>query len=174
MFRKVFITILILQFALIANAQSDCYYKLDKEKILANKNLDIFFKKLETDSFIIWNDKDKIPAYIMKQFNCISDNAKLANPSEKFEENDFVTDSTLPGRQLIFCAKSKNLFVLTYVHGGLAEHIHIVLMEFEKEKLVDVWCGVNIDELKDIKEIISFIKNNRDKEDGLNTNIIEL
>jgi hypothetical protein len=168
------VTSLYLTFAFIVNGQSQCVYKIDTAGILANRNLDTFLSELETDSFTVTNNKKDIPRLIKKQLRCMPDGFSIANPGKRYQATDVVVwrVKPLPRRQLIFLAKSKDMLIMTYFIGGIGKSGHILLIKFQDKKILDLWTGYSFNGLETKQSIINTINQNRNREWGLNTNII--
>lgn len=154
-------------------AQKNCEYKIDKNKILQNLNLDSFIQKLKRENFTVYNDKKSIPNNVQKELVCIATEFTIANPKENYQSDCNVLEE-LPKRQLIFLAKSENILIMTYATGGIGTSTHFLFIQFDSEKIIDLWSGVGIGIIKhkSIEEIAEFISSQRNKKWGLNTNII--
>jgi hypothetical protein len=61
---------------------------------------------------------------------------------------------------------------MTYLIGGIGVSTHLVFIQFDNEKIIDIWAGLGSEGLKSNKDIEKFIKELRNKEWGLNTNIV--
>ena len=116
---------LIVSFCLVltlnVSGQNTCGYKLDTAAILSNKNLDDFLAVLQTDSFIVTNDKKDIPRSIKKQLNCMTNGFSIANPGEPYQATDVVTwrIKPRPRRQLVFSCEKQQ-----YASNDLLERWH--------------------------------------------------
>ena len=78
----------------------------------------------------------------------------IADPGEKFEATDYITDPDLPRRRLIFAGVAQDRAFIHYEEGGIA---HSYIVEFFRLKSIDVavglWsshCGAakNLEEMK--------------------------
>jgi len=170
-FTKYFILVFILATSFHSFAQKHCDYKIDTTKILLNENLDSFLIKIRQETFIVSHDKKDIPSFIKKELDCLTHNFSIANPNKAFNATD-VYDDKLPDRQLLFIALNKELFIMTYLRGGIGEQTHILFVKFQNDNIIDLWTGVCLQDLKSKNEIINYIKTHRDKDWGLNSNII--
>jgi hypothetical protein len=143
--KRCWLTIIsLLCFVWAANAQTDCYFKIDEEKVgVYNEHLDYFVKKFQRDTFVVSTDKNLIPEYVQRQLYCIFKDT-IANSNEEYQATCTVTDH-LPWRRLNFFASSKNIYLINYNKGGFGVWTGIIIMEFAKQGIV-----VN-DELKLIK-----------------------
>lgn len=145
--------------------QKDCGFKIDKEKILKNENLDFFLNKLKNEKFDITNRKEDIPKHVFKQLECLNDEFTIANPNEDYQSSDIIDlDKKLPERGLIFYAKSKSTLVLYYsISIGPGITSKILFIEYNAEKIIDFWCGNSMGraDVKDLEGINIII--NREK-----------
>ena len=122
--------------------------------------------------FYVTNKKEEIPEQVLGQLKCLTEGFSIANPGEKYQDSDIIELSeNLPGRGLIFLAKSKNNLIMVY---GVTHGSRFVFINFDETTIKDFWCGVSFGkpEIKSIKQIINRIEYYRDKTWGLNTNII--
>jgi len=158
------------------SGQRNCAYKIDTASILTNRNLDNFLAALETDSFVVTNNKKDIPRFIKKQLRCMTNGFSIANPGQRFQATEVVEwrIKPLPRRQLVFLAKSHNMLVMTYYKGGFGKSGHVVFIKFQGKKISDLWTGNALNGMETMQGIIDNISQNRNKEWGLNTNIVTL
>ena len=171
------------------HAQNDCNIPINEKRILSNQNLDFFLKKLKTDTFTTDTDKRHIPVYIREKLRCLFGNTTnpseelnatdeiMANPSEDYNATDVISDVHLPWRQLLFFAlnKSKNVFLITYYKGGVGRSTITIMMRLSnqyKNQVRDIWIGQTLFGGSTLPELIAFIQENRDKKDGVNTNMV--
>lgn len=163
---------MLLLFPIVSLGQKNDVFKIDTAKILANKNLDAFVETLKTDSFQSFTNKSAIPSFLQKQLNKLARGFSIANPNQPYQ-CCCTSPRRLPERQLIFLAKSKNVLAMTYRTGGIGVSIHLLLIKFEKNKIIDMWTGYCWENIISVGDIIRYI-NDRKKEWGLNTNLMTL
>ncbi|HMC86592.1 MAG TPA: hypothetical protein VKI61_13790 [Chitinophagaceae bacterium] len=168
---KRIVAIFTLTISLYAFGQKNCDYKIDTAKILLNENLDSFLFKIKQETFSVSHDKKDIPSFIKKQLDCWTRNFSIGNPKETFNATD-IYDEKLPDRQLLFLAVNTELFIMTYLRGGFGEQTHMLFIKFHSNRIVDLWTGVSLQDLKSKNEVLDYIKTHRNKDWGLNTNII--
>ena len=113
-----------------------------------------------------------------------SGNFSIANPNENFkagctsltirnEKGNIISlDENLPNRQLIYFGLGKDIALMTYYTGGIGKSEHILILKYKGKSIIDFWCGNVLVDLKTKDEVLKFLKTNKDKEWGLNTNII--
>lgn len=146
-------------------------FKIDTAAILANENLENFVQKLRTDSFQISVDRKAIPIFIKKQLNSLVKGFSIANPNEPWQ-CCCTSPKRLPDRQLTFLAKSKEVLVMTYKTGGIGVSTHLLLIKFDKNKIIDLWTGYCFSEVKNVNSIVFYIDEAMKNRKELNTNIV--
>jgi len=122
------------------NGQAQKPFQLNDQKILRNENLDYFVVKLQTEHFIKFNTKDKIPSFIKEQLPFINDSS-IANPNEEYNATDVVLNEHLPWRQIRYGAISNDVLVLYYDKGGFASTNVVMLISFGNDIVKDVWIS---------------------------------
>jgi len=65
----------------------------------------------------------------------------MANPGERFEVTDVITDSSVPRKRLIFAAVSQDKCIVSYEQGGRGHTFHIALFRLNSNKAEPVWQG---------------------------------
>lgn len=87
---------------------------------------------------------------------------KLANPGEKWNATDVVTDPTLPGKRLIWAAVGGEYYVVHYERGGIAHSFHILVGRLAKNdaKPKVLWRAVG-GPLKDYAAFLIALRNGR-------------
>jgi hypothetical protein len=163
---------ILLTFSFSSSAQK-CSYTIDTAKILSNKNLDKFISDLQTQKFITINDKKGIPVFIKKQLDCLTKKFSIANPDQEYA-CCCTSSQKLPSRKLIYLAISGNTLVMSYLTGGFAESTHLLLIQFDNDKILDLWTGHCSENIKSNQGIAKYLTENKNKEWGLNTNLIYL
>ena len=75
---------------------------------------------------------------------CAGDNGRLAEPGEKWNATDAITDTTLPGKRLIWAAVGGDYYVIHCERGGIAHTFHILVAKLTKgdAKPKVVWRAV--------------------------------
>jgi len=122
------------------HSQAQKPFQLNGQKILRNENLDFFVVKLQTEHFIKFNTKDKIPSFIKEQLPFINDSS-IANPDEYYNATDAVMNDRLPWRQIQYGAISNDVLIVYYKKGGVASNDIILLVSFVENKVGDVWIS---------------------------------
>ncbi len=146
-----------------ADKQKSPKNETGKNRTVLDKKLDFFVEKLRKEQFTILKSKKDIPDFIKVQMPGFNDSS-LADPGEKYQEPGVEPiDSTLPGRRIVFLAKSKNIFVIAYVKGGAKASDHIALIQYKGDAAVDVLPRVGCHNCKSVKAIMRFINVDREK-----------
>lgn len=75
---------------------------------------------------------------------CADTAGRLAEPGQKWEATDHITDSSLPRKRLIWAAVAGQYHVVHYERGGLglSRHILVAILSDGEPKLKVVWHGV--------------------------------
>jgi hypothetical protein len=92
---------------------------------------------------------------------------RIANPGKTFNGGD-VIQWNLPNRQLVFLARSQNVFVIQYRKGGFASSDHLVFILHNGKQIVDLWKGlflvaVDLQSVKELNQYMSYITNDKVK-----------
>jgi len=98
-----------------------------------------------------------LPAGIQKLYTAKDGfRAAIADPGEKFQVTDVITDPDLPRRRLIFAGVAQDRVFVHYEKGGIGRSYLIELFRLESPGIaVGLWSGYrgpakNIEELKDL------------------------
>jgi hypothetical protein len=69
---------------------------------------------------------------------------KLAEPGQKWNATDAISDPTLPGKRLIWGAVGGEYYVVHYERGGIAHKFHILVAKLSKNdaRAKAVWRAV--------------------------------
>ena len=167
---KSLIGFFILTVTLNASGQDNCSFKIDTAKILANINLDTLLSEFQIESFKVSTDKKDMPHFIKKQLNCLTHGFSIANPGQLYQNTDVIVQK-LPSRQLIFLAKSKNMFVMTYQMGVMGLPRKILIIKIKDKTIIDFWSGQGFEDLDTKRHIVDYLKQNLNTK-KLNTNMI--
>jgi hypothetical protein len=103
--------------------------------------------------------------------NNLTDSFSIANPGENWQVG-CVVEQPLPLRQLIYLGIGNDIALMTYYTGGFGKLEHVLIFKFSNDKILDFWCGNITTDIINKKEIVKYLKDNKDKEWGLNTNIV--
>ncbi len=148
-------------------------YKIDTNNILTNKNLESLIRIIKKSELKEIKTVNEIPFFIKNFLNSITSDFSIANPEEDWNIS-CDEDEQLPSRQLVYFGIGSNIVLMTYFTGGFGKSEHILIIKFNKTKIVDFWCGSSLKDLYNKNEILNYIKINKYKKMGLNSNIINL
>lgn len=178
----------------------DGKYQIDTNAILNNNNLKQLIDDLERADLKEKKTIAEIPTFIKLFLDSLTDNFSIANPGEDWRVGcivpmeidnstqkksvDSKTGDTVitvsmktkhvPTRQLIYFGIGSNIALMTYYTGGIGKSEHILIFKFNSNEIVDFWCGNILTDVNNKTEILKFLKDNKKKDWGLNTNIIYL
>ena len=141
-------------------------------EILSNKNLPKLIEKLENCELKEENNVSQMPEIVSNFLDGLSENFIIANKNGQWNATDIILDKNLPNRKLLYLGNGKNISLLTYNKGGIGKSTQILIMEYDKEKMLDFWCGSVLVDLNNKDQIIKYLKENMTKKWGLNTNIL--
>jgi hypothetical protein len=151
----------------------DGHYQIDTTTILTNKNLPPLIDILKKADLAEKKTVSEIPVFIKSFLDNLTDTFSIANPGEDWQVGCII-DEPLPSRQLIYLGVGSDIALMTYYTGGIGKSEHILILKFSDNKILDFWCGNIATDLTNKTEIINYLKANKDKDWGLNTNIIYL
>lgn len=156
--RQALTTIVFPLFILITHAQKACSYSIDTIRANYKSNLDSILSKLDTTTLVISHNKKDIPSIIKKEIKCLNSSFAIANTGEKYLSTDIHIGHNLPTRQLIFMAKGKNFFMMTYNHGGIGWHQHILFVQFTGDSILHFWTSQAVGNLNSAADVLFYIK----------------
>jgi len=86
---------------------------------------------------------------------CAGDNDRPADPGQKWNATDVITDPTLPGKRLIWTAVGGEYYVVHYERGGIAHTFHVLVATLTKNnaKPKVVWRAVG----GPVKDYVAFL-----------------
>ena len=150
---------------------SDGHYKIDTTTILSNKNLQPLIDLLEKSNLSEIKNVTALPSFIKTFLDNLTDSFSIANPVENWQVG-CVIDKPLPSRQFVYLGIGDQVALMTYYTGGFGKLEHVLIFKFSNNKILDFWCGNTMTDLMNKKEIVNYLKDNKNKEWGLNTNMI--
>jgi len=162
----------------------DGKYQIDTSAILNNHNLQQLIEDLEKAELADKKTVAQIPSFLKSFLDSLTEGFSIANPGEDWQvgctsltmvdEKGNVISEEMPKRQLIYFGLGQDLALMTYYTGGFGKSEHILIFKFKGNKILDFWCGSILTDAKNKLEILNNLKTNKDKDWGLNTNIIYL
>ncbi len=93
---------------------------------------------------------------------CADERGRLADPGQKWEATDAITDASLPRKRLIWGAVSGEYYVVHYERGGRGHSFHVLVATFAKgeAKPKFVWRGVG-ERIKDYSAFLDALRNGK-------------
>ncbi|MFA5335748.1 MAG: hypothetical protein WC324_02385 [Candidatus Omnitrophota bacterium] len=75
---------------------------------------------------------------------CADESGRLAEPGQKWEITDVITDVTLPRKRLIWAVTDGEYYVVHYERGGYGHSFHVLVVTLTKGDAAprDTWYGV--------------------------------
>jgi hypothetical protein len=91
-----------------------------------------------------------------------ADDGRLAEPGQKWNATDAITDPTLPGKRLIWAAVDGEYYVVHYERGGIAHTFHVLVATLTRNntKPKVIWRGVG-GPLKDYAAFLIALRNGK-------------
>jgi hypothetical protein len=65
----------------------------------------------------------------------------MANPGQRFNATDFIYDSSVPRKRLIFAGVSQDKCFIYYEQGGIGLSSLVALFKLKSTKIEPVWNG---------------------------------
>jgi len=124
------------------------------------KNDDIILTTInepQKDKPLIWKEysiKDSMPDILIRKLNELGESSfELAYPTEPFQHSDVIVNDKLPWKQLRFLGKSGDIWIITYMHGGVGLHYHLVICKTSNNEIKSLRAGVSLVDLETIAQI---------------------
>ncbi len=94
---------------------------------------------------------------------CADENGRFAEPGQKWEATDAITDPKLPQSRLIWVAIAGEDYVVHYERGGYAHTYHVLVVTFrpDDKKADIVWSAVGGGRLKDYRAFVAALEGNK-------------
>lgn len=112
-------------------------------------------------SWIEFKTKDSIPLPLIK-FLSNEVTFKIADPHEKYNATDLLIDS-LPNKQLVFIAKNKNEWRMSYIQGGFGKYYVLIQCKIDNDSVYDVKISESLTQIKGNKAVEKLIQENKIK-----------
>jgi len=115
---------------------------------------------LREDAFSGISSVKEIPASVLMKFAEIAKdpNLKIANPGEKFQATDVISEAGLSSRRLIFGGISKEYCVLHYERGGRAHSYYVILFKRSGNDASFLWGGVTNQKIRNLSALRELIR----------------
>lgn len=94
---------------------------------------------------------------------CADHSGKLAEPGQRWQEADFVADTSLPQKRLIWAAVSGERYVVHYEKGGRGHSFHVAVFSLAKgeQKPKVIWRGIGFDRFKDYAAFLDGLRSGK-------------
>ena len=137
---------------------------VNQSLILQDKNLGAFIADLKKSSILLRKSVKGIPS-VVKDFlvSFTTDEFSIADPGKEWNCCDGGWDDDLPNRELINVGSDGHLFMITYLTGGIGVGEHIILIAYNKKRVLDFWTGDISERLERKNEIIEYLITAKDK-----------
>ena len=146
---------------------------LDTAAILANHRLDQWLAEAQEAPLVVHRSTQALPAGVHSFLERITGEAfTLANPGEKYQETDVVYEHGLPTRQLVYLGVGDSLVVLAHYLGGYGVSERVMFFKMREQKVVDFWTGFVRGKADTKESILQYLRENKDRKFGINTNIL--
>ena len=106
-------------------------------------------------------DRD-ILSMLNKQFHGVR---RLANPKERYEATDQISDASLPSRRLILAGLAPNCSFVAYEHGGRGYHLHFIVFRRDHGTWQIAYNGTGWSDGNDLDSLLKAIRNRRLRDD---------
>lgn len=97
---------------------------------------------------------------------CADENGRIAEPGQKWEPTDVITDSSLPRKRLIWAVTNDEYIIVHYERGGYAHSYHVLIARLKHgdTKPILIWRATG-SHLKNLKAFLAALKNKDDLDD---------
>jgi mono/diheme cytochrome c family protein len=106
--------------------------------------------------FTVEKNVDRLPANLKSAFASLAKmpDFKMANPGEKYQETDVISELGLPSRRLIFAGISKDRYFIHYEKGGIFHSYHLAVFDVSPEgKVTFHWGGAGGPAANDLAQL---------------------
>jgi hypothetical protein len=110
----------------------------------------------DSSAFRETHSKKDLPTSVVAL--CADKNGKLADPGMKWEATDFIRDSSLPTKRLIWAVTNNHYYIVHYERGGYSHSFHYLVAIVENDTAKAVWRGVGDKQVRNLAEFITALK----------------
>ena len=126
-----------------------------------NKNIQESSTNTSEENWTEYNTRDSIPELFNEALgNFHKGNFELANPDERFNATDMITDS-LPRQKLSLLSKSGDKWRLTYIQGGFGKYYVYAQCEIRNDSIHNFVIAESILALEDHDSIDKYLSENK-------------
>lgn len=101
-------------------------------------------------------ETSKLPPEIVAL--CADSNLRLAEPGQKWESTDYIIDSSLPRRRLIWAVVKDKYYVVHYESGGRGHSFQILIATTIQQQPKVIWQGGGFARLKNYKVFVDTLQ----------------
>jgi hypothetical protein len=147
-------------------------YQYNEEEILSNRSVDKIIEVLNNENLKFYAKASGIPTAVKRIVSSRGQKFRIVDVGKDYQAGCIVNGR--PERQLIALFRNEEYGVLTYNHGGVGNHSHIMYFRIQNSAVTEFWVGLgegrDLANKEKIKEILLV---NRGREWGLHTNMVE-
>jgi hypothetical protein len=110
--------------------------------------------------FSIEKGVDRLPDSLKSAFARLAGEPdfKMANPGEKYQETDVISEQGLPFRRLLFAGISNDRYFIHYEQGGIGHSYHVAVFGVDPGgKVRFLWGGPGFRAAKDLEQLRTMI-----------------
>jgi hypothetical protein len=92
---------------------------------------------------------------------CADHNGRIAEPGQKWQVTDVITDDTFPRKRLIWAATDGDYYVVHYESGGIGHSFHALVARLKGDDNPSfMWHGVGR-QLNDFRAFLDAVESNK-------------
>lgn len=130
-----------------------------QKRILNDVSLVEVKHSLGCDDYVISFEKEDIPSELISILsNWRDERFIIANTDEEYNLTDCEDDS-LPFRKLISVIRNEEYAFISYHHGGIGYHTHILWCKISDNNIIDIWICNSYNENVRINDIKKELEN---------------
>jgi hypothetical protein len=118
---------------------------------------------LRADTFVSSERVDLLPLSVRTTFakSLKAASFSMADPGEKFQVTDVITEAGLPNRRLVFAVRSSDHCLLHYERGGRGHSYHVLLFKLSGSTTELVWRAISAEKLNSMDQLRSAVKQDK-------------
>lgn len=110
--------------------------------------------------FSIVKKVDRLPDALKSAFAQLASESdfKMANPGEKYQETDFISEPGLPWRRLLFAGISNDRYFIHYEKGGMGHSFYVAIFNVSPAgKVSFLWGGPGFRAARDLPQLRTLV-----------------
>jgi hypothetical protein len=106
--------------------------------------------------FKTYNRKGKMPRFIKRALQCTEGEFRIANPGHPYNVSDAIGPFgwLFPFRQLMYLGRADHYLLMAYKMGGRGTGTIAMLIKFDHQQILNMWCWLGVSEDTKSKEHI--------------------